>query len=124
MLNQLVWERYHKSNANDRNEFVEEAERMIGEYGWQDRTVMPWAGCSLKITRIINDLKDFDRCTNGSKYEIIVLANGLAEIMNTWEEHEREPKVTVKSLRSGKIMRISREFAEELAEEGLIKIIA
>lgn len=124
MLEKLIWETYRKSNAADRQKFIDEAERMIYTYGWEDRTVMPWEHCELRITTIINDLKTFDQMTSESKSYFIDVVNGLADIMNAWEEHEREPKVTVKSLKSGKIMRISREFAEELAEDGLIKIIA
>ena len=124
MLEKLIWETYRKSNAEARQKFIDEAERMIYTYEWEDRTVMPWQGCELRATTIINDLKTFDQMTNESKAYFIDVVNGLAEIMNAWEEHEREPKVTVKSLKSGKIMRISREFAEELADEGLIEIIA
>lgn len=124
MLKKLVWETYRKSTAEDLQNFIAEAERMIEAYGWSNRTVMPWPGCEIRVKTIIDDLKTFDIITRDSKEYFIDMVNGLAEIMNAWEEHELEPKVTVKSLKSGKIMRISREFAEELAADGMVAIVA
>ena len=119
MLQKLVWETYTKSTPAERQSFIDEAERMIREYGWQDRTVMPWAGVQLNITKIINDLKDLDNMTNCSKSYMIALANGLADRMNSWEEYERMPKVQVRSLKSGRILAIDEWFANALIADGM-----
>lgn len=83
-----------KTGANliERQKFIREADRMISEYGWQDKVVHPWS-YPIKITSIIDDLRDYDSCTIGSKHQIISLVNGLADILNEWEKVELEPKV-------------------------------
>lgn len=86
MLNELR-SGYMRACGYDVDAFVAEAERMIEQYGWQERTVHPYS-FPMKITKIIADLKDYDNCTSGSKDYLIALANGLAEIMNKWEEAE------------------------------------
>lgn len=103
--------------------FVLEAEKMVEAYGWEDEIVHPYANCPIKVTKIIADLKDFDRCTNGSQEYLIQLANGLADILNKWEEHELQPKVKVRSLKGGKIHEVTQEWADILIKDGLAEAI-
>lgn len=98
--------------------FIKEAEDMIGKYHWEERIVHPYPNCPLKVTKIISDLKDYDNCTSGSKDYLVLLANGLADIMNKWEEHELAPKIKVRSLKSGKIHEVEEWMAKLLIEEG------
>ena len=102
--------------------FIKEAERMVQEYGWQEWTVHPYS-FPMKITKIVDDLKDYDRCTKGSKEYLIQLANGLAEIMNAWEEREKAPKIRVMVLDSGKVIEIEEDFARQLISEGICKAV-
>ena len=101
---------------------ADEMEVKVHQYGWEDRTVMPWAGCSLKVTDIIRDMRDYWRCTSGSKAYLVSLANGLVDILNAWEAHELEPKVTVRT-KGGKVRRISAEMAQEFIAVGLAEMV-
>ena len=106
--------------AFDVSVFVRNAENMIVKYGWQERTVMPYSS-PIKVTKIIADLKDFDRCTSGSKEYLIALANGLAPIINAWEEYEQAEKITVRIKKSGKITRINADDLDMF--DGLVDVI-
>lgn len=121
MLKKLVWERYRKCTAEDRAAFLAEAERMITEYGWQDRSVHPY-GYPVKVTKILKDFRDFDICTKGSKEYLILLVNGLAEIMNAWEDYEMEPKVTIRVIESGKTVVTDEKMARLLIAEGAAEL--
>lgn len=98
-------------NYSDVAAFVKDAEAMIVKYGWQEKTVMPYS-FKMKVTKIIDDLKDYSRCTRGSQEYLISLANGLAPIMNKWEEYENAKKITVRIRKSGKIIRITADELE------------
>lgn len=121
MLKKLVWERYRKCTADDRAAFLAEAERMISEYGWQDMSVHPY-GYPVKVTKILNDFRDFDICTKGSKEYLILLVNGLAEIMNAWEDYEMEPKVTIRVIENGKTVETDEKMARLLIAEGAAEL--
>ena len=95
-------------------EFVREAEAMVAKYGWEGRTVMPWEHCALKVTKIIEDCKDYHRCTRDSRDYLVELVNGLVPIMNVWEEHEKLPKIEVRIKKSGKVIKITEDWLEAL----------
>ena len=101
--------------SSDVAEFIATAENMITQYGWQNKTVHPYS-FPMKVTKIIEDLKDSDRCTEGSKDYLIALANGLAPIMNSWEEYEHAEKITVRIKKSGKIIKILASDLEMFAD--------
>lgn len=100
--------------------FIKEAESMIEKYGWQEKTVRPYS-FNVKVTKIIADLKDYRRCTSGSQEYLISLANGLAKILNSWEEFENKEKIEVRSKKTGKIGKICKEDLEMFAD--LVEII-
>ncbi len=102
--------------------FVTETERMIGEYGWQNRTVAPY-GHKEKLTKIVEKLKDYDRCTFGSKQQLISIANGLGDILTAWETQELEPKIAVRLVRNGEIKEFCEEFARVLIEDGAAEAV-
>lgn len=118
MLKKLEMGTYRMPSETERAEFVREAESMIEKYGWENRTVMPWAGTELRIVKIIEDLKAYDECTRSSKEYVVILVNGLADTMNAWESHELEIKFSVRSVKTGKVLRLSADFATMLVEEG------
>ena len=64
--------------------FVENAEKMVRKYGWEDRVTYPYR-YPIKVTEIIADCKDYDNCTSGTQMYLVSLANGLIDIMNEWE---------------------------------------
>lgn len=104
----------------DVDEFIKIAENMITKYGWQEKTVHPYS-FSMKVTKIIDDLKDYDRCTKGSKEYLISLANGLAPILNSWEEYENAEKITVRVKKSGKIAQILAEDLDAFSD--LVEVV-
>ena len=114
MLKQIKNE---STKRSDLIAFVKEAERMIAVYGWEDLNVYPYS-YPVKLTKVIADLKDYDRCTSGSKAYLILLANVLAPILNAWEEHANDPKVSIKILSSGKIAVVDEDIGMELVKEG------
>lgn len=100
--------------------FIKDAEEMINKYGWQDKTVTPYS-FPVKVTKIIDDLKDYTRCTEGSQDYLISLANGLPRILNKWEEYENTPKIKVKIKKSGKIIEICEDELETFSD--LVEVI-
>ena len=107
-------------------EFVKEAERMIRRYGWQDATVHPYE-FPMKVTKIIRNLKDYDKCTRCSKDYLVDLANGLARIMNKWEECEQEEKITVRIIKGaseGKVLTMAKSLADDLVEFGFGEVVS
>lgn len=117
MLNKLT----NYSNYVERQKFIKEAESMIKKYGWEEKTVHPWS-YPIKVTSIIDDLKDYDLCTTGSKHQIISLVNGLADILNAWEKYELAPKKKI--IANGKVKEVECNLAEELVKEGLAEWVA
>lgn len=99
-------------------EFAEKAEEMIVKYGWEDRVTYPYPNCRTKVTKIVDDLKDYDNCTEGSQDYLVLLANGFADILNAWEQHELAPKVMIKSKTNGKIVEMEKELAEMFVKDG------
>lgn len=108
---------YIKASCKEVEAFVRDAEDMVNRYGWEEREVHPYS-FPVKIKKILNDLRDYDRCTSGSQEYLISLANGLADIMNKWEEHEKAPKIKVRSLKDGAIHEVEIWMAKMLIEDG------
>lgn len=105
--------------------FVEEADRMIETYGWQDRTVAPYMHAE-PLMKYIGWLKDYDKCTSGSKAHLVILANGLADVLNAWEDHEKAATVKCRLLRgkhAGETRMCEPWMADMLAEDGAVEII-
>ncbi len=110
-----------KSNRAERAAWVAEAKRMVAAYGWEHRTTMPWPGVEMSVLRIINDviLIDEEPMTKGSVIEILSLAEGLTDIMNAWEQHERVGKVAIRVLATGRIARVDEDLAKWAVDAGL-----
>ena len=106
MLNKI------KNRYNAREEMqklVAEATEMVERYGWQDKVTWPYPSCPTKVTKILADCRDYDRCTKGSKEYLVQLINGLVPILNSWEEYELAPKVSVRIKGTGKVVRILKD---------------
>jgi hypothetical protein len=106
-------------------EQVAQAEEMIERYGWQNMTVAPY-GHAEPLMKVIGWVKDYDQYTSGSKETIILIWNGLAQVLNAWEESEKQKTVPVRLLRGkhkGERRMMSPEFAELFAEDGAVEII-
>ena len=108
-------------NRTELMKWIEKAEGIIERYGWQDKVVHPYPNCPIKASKIINDCKDYDICTDGSRTYLIDLANGFNNILESWVRYEETPKVTVRILKSGKIAHILKSDLEMF--EGLIEVI-
>lgn len=106
--------------------FAKEAERMVKEYGWQDMTVAPYGSYADPVTKYIGWFKDYDNCTRGTKEHLVLLANGLARVMNAWEEHRKAATVKCRLLRGkhkGEERMYEPWMAELLVEDGAVAII-
>lgn len=119
MLNKLTWGTYRKSDVNERKAFLAEAVRMVEAYGWQERTVMPYS-YPVRVTKILNDFAEFDRCTSGSKCYLIALVNGLVDILNAWEQQEQKPKA--RFLVNGKEVVMTEDWFDIMDEIGAVRI--
>lgn len=101
--------------------FVREAERMVRAYGWENMEVHPYS-YAVKVTKVISDIKDYDICTKGTKEYLVALANGLARILNKWEEYELEPMVAVR-LTNGNEVVCRESFARDMVEAGACEYV-
>ena len=96
-----------------KEEFIrwsDEAAALIHKYGWEDRSVWPWE-YPIPVTQIVNDIHGAKQCSFGSQRELYLLAKGLTDILNKWEEKELTG-ITLKNLRTGETFKIDKEFAE------------
>lgn len=103
---------------------VAEAERMIERYGWQKMTISPY-GYAEPLMRYIGWMKDYRNCTDGSKDTLIAVWNGMADILNAWEQSEKERTVRVVILtgkHKGEERMYSPWMAEMLLEEGAVRM--
>jgi len=113
VVRQIVIELGHKVPTDE--EFVrwsDEAAALVRKYNWVDRKVWPW-NFPIEIADILEQIHTAPLCTYGSKVECYLLAKGLTDILNKWEEKELTG-VTLKNLRTGKIFKISKECADEM----------
>ena len=102
--------------------FVKEARRMIKEYGWEDRTMMPYCR-PVRIVRIIRDLEDYGICTESSRDILKEEADGLADIMNFWEA-QQIGGIDIKMLDTGEVYKhVHKELAKELVSKGFAKYV-
>ena len=85
-------------------------------------TVSPY-GWAMKVTRVVDELRCFDECTSGSKEYLVALANGLADIMNAWEERELAPKVRVRMVETGREYDLYADLVDEFVKGGLVEVI-
>jgi hypothetical protein len=103
---------------------VAEAEQMIERYGWQKMTIAPY-GHAEPLMRYIEWMKDYRNCTDGSKDTLIAVWNGMADVLNAWEQSakERTVRVTILSGRhEGEERMLSPWMAEMLLEEGAVRL--
>jgi hypothetical protein len=103
---------------------VAEAEQMIERYGWQKRTISPY-GHAEPLMRYIGWMHDYRNCTDGSKDTLIAVWNGMADVLNAWEQSvkERTVRVTILSGRhEGEERMLSPWMAEMLLEEGAVRL--
>lgn len=113
---------YNMATAKDVAVFIDEANALIEKYGWQDRTVTPYSYPE-KVTKIVNTLRDYNRCTTGSQHYLIALANGLADILEAWERHALEPKKTIRFKNNDNIIQVSFDVAQKLIEDGYAEAV-
>ena len=106
-------------------EFVNTATEMVKRYGWEEMMVTPW-GYAEKVTKVINDISDYDKCTEMSKETLVQLANGLVKILNHWESRELEPRVKVRIITGehiGEVKEFCESTANDLISFGMVELI-
>ena len=101
--------------------WVKTAEEKIKRYGFEDKVTYPYPNCPVTASKIIADCKDYDRCTEGSREYLLMLANGFADILDAWCEYADAPKIKVRVLSSGKVIEIAKEDLEMFS--GLVEAI-
>lgn len=114
---------YIRATVQQVETLADEMDRLVEKYGWQERTVMPWAGVKMTVAEITRNMRDYSKCTKGSKLYLIDLANGLVEIMNAWERQELEEKTEIRLKNSGKVVKVGVEMALEFIKEGYAEAV-
>lgn len=102
--------------------FVKEGWRMVKQYGWYDKVVYPYS-FPVKVTKLIHEIADYGKCTNGSQEYLNSLANGLGDIMNSWEKFELEPDVHVVLNATGEVKTVKESVADLIVESGVGKYL-
>lgn len=115
-MTELKTGRHDLATEAEMKAFIKEAEEMVAKYGWESRTVYPF-NRPVEINKAIDYLKDYGRCTVGSKQYLITYANGLAKIMNAWEKQE-ETYIIVRSKKTGKTAKVDPDLADIYLENG------
>lgn len=103
---------------------VAEAEQMIERYGWHKMTIAPY-GNAVPLMQCIGWMHDYRYCTTGSKEVLIDVWNGMADVLNAWEQSEKERTVRVEILsgnHKGEEIMISPQFVEMLLKDGAIRL--
>jgi hypothetical protein len=112
---------YIRATAQEVEALADEMDRMVQKYGWQDRTVMPWAGVQMTVAEITRNMRDYSECTRDSKIYLIDLANGLVPIMNAWEKQELTG-IKLRSLKTGKVVKVDPEMADLYLDNGFVRV--
>ena len=107
--------------AEDMQEFVVLARRMVYDYHWEDKVVHPY-GHAEKVMHILDLLSDYKNYTYDSQIALIDYANGLADIMNKWEETELTGVILV-STRTGRKYKVNKNDVDFYLESGFVKEI-
>ena len=107
-----------RGGSSEMAAFVREADRMIRTYGWENADVHPYS-YAVKVTKVVDDLRDYDACTEGTKSYLVALANGLVPILNAWEAYEKEPMVLVRVVDSGKVISCREGLARDMVDGGV-----
>lgn len=115
MLNKVL-------DAVTMKEFVEEARRMVEQYGWQKMTVTPY-GFNEKVTVMLDRMADYEKYEKHSQNLLRQEANGLVRILNKWEEYENCPKVRVRVLRTGKITEVPQEDVDVFVAAKICELV-
>lgn len=92
-----------------------DAAALVSKYNWEDKKVWPWS-FPMSVVSIIDQVRTAPICTYGSKVECYLLAKGLTDILNSWEKTELEG-ITLKNLKTGKIFKIEKDFADEMIKD-------
>jgi len=109
-------------NVSEALAFADAADAMVQKYGWQDMNVYPYS-FPIKVTKVISDIRDFPVCTKGSQEYLVSLANGLAKVLNSWEEYELQEKIELQDTSTGTVFKLSKsdeDFIQELVDRGLV----
>ena len=96
---------FGKITENEIMMFVNSASEMIRKYGWENENVHPH-GYPMNVCSVVRQICDWGECTRGSKEYLVLLANGLAKILNAWEEYELAERIQVRSKANGKVLTI------------------
>lgn len=114
---------YIRVTAEEVEALANEMDQMVERYGWQGRTIMPWPGVKMTVSQITAQMRDFRKCTKGSKLYLIDLANGLVDIMNAWEGQELAPKMDIRLKHNGRVLTVDVEFGEYLIADGCAEVV-
>ena len=109
------------TNRAELMHFIKRADRMVKVYGWGDKVTHPYPNVPMKVTEILDECREYDKCTPGSQEYLICLADGLRRIVEAWERYELAPKIKVRSKKTGKIALILKEDLDMFVD--LVEVI-
>lgn len=94
---------------------------IIEKWNWWNEVEIVWTSTRFTYSEIIRMLKDYDKCTEGSKGYLISWLNFFEPIVLKRAQHreelEREPKMKVIRIATGKVMERAESVAKMLVEE-------
>lgn len=100
------------------NRQLNEAKRIVELYGWENEYTYPYS-FPIKIKNFLEGLESYDKMTYMSKELATDELNGfIKHCINPWVAYENAPKVEIK-LKTGKVMKTTKELAEVIIDEGL-----
>lgn len=112
--------KYQMATADEVKKTVNEIKMILAKYGWGEKTVMPY-GYGIKLDNLVENWKDFERCTIDSQQIIISEINGTIDhVLNKWLKLEEEPKITVQLI-NGKTAKVAESIARQYEEMGLTR---
>ena len=100
-------------------QFVKDGWAMVKKYGWYDRVTYPYS-FPVKVTKMLHEIADYGKCTRMSQSYLNDLANGLGDILNSWEEFELAEKVEM-VFPNGKVVRVLPDDVEVYELGGAVR---
>lgn len=101
--------------------WADDAAALIHKYEWEDRSVWPW-NYPIPVTKIVNDIHGAAQYSFGSKWELYLLAKGLTDIFNKWEDKEINGVILLRK-ETGKVFKVDREDVEFFLETGKYEVV-
>lgn len=101
--------------------WADDAAALVHRYGWEKRTIRPWS-YPVTIVSIIEEAKEAPKSTFGSRGQTYLLAKGLTEILNYWEDRELHG-VAIRGVVTGEVIKVYSDEVEFFLETGKFEVV-